>query len=142
MASTRRRVEDARSLFPACGYTTAGPRGLGRWRVSSKGCRVIGATYWPALRSAEGRRFTTSWAALVRKLSSPRVVAVKHDVPGLSLATFRGNRRALANVEQVFAIGLDFDKGLDWPALCLAFADTAAFIHTTWQSTPEAPRAR
>lgn len=103
---------------------------------------MIAATYWPSLRSAQGQRFRTSWDALCRKLSTPRVAADKHDVPGLSLATFLGDRRALANVERVYAVGLDFDQDLDWDALCHAFGDTAAFLHTTWQSTPAAPRAR
>lgn len=103
---------------------------------------ALSATYWPSLRSAQGRRFRVSWDALCRKLSCPRVAAEKHAVPGLSLATFRSDRRSLANVERVYAVGLDFDHDLDWDTLIERLADVDAFMHTTHSSTDAAPRAR
>lgn len=56
----------------------------------------ITATAWRGLRDPQGKRFSTTWPRLVQRLSVPRVVADKHDAPGLSLATYAGDRRALA----------------------------------------------
>lgn len=103
---------------------------------------MIALTYFATLRSAQGRRVRTTWARLVERLSVTRVVAVKEDTPGLSLATFTGDRRAKANVERVYAVGLDLDHHVDWDALLERFATTDSFLHTTWSSTPDEPRAR
>jgi len=102
----------------------------------------LALTYFPRLTDAQGKRYRTTWSKLVERLSVPRVCETKHEVPGLSLATYVGDRRALANVDLAYAIGLDFDKNVDWKALCVAFAESEAIIHTTWSSTPEEPRAR
>jgi hypothetical protein len=105
---------------------------------------VIEATFWRSLRSAQGQRFRTSWPALLERLATPRIVADKYATPGFSLATFRDDRRGLANVEQVVAVGLDFDElGPDgWDDLLVRFAEVDAFLHTTHSHTPDAPRAR
>jgi hypothetical protein len=102
----------------------------------------VALTYWESLRRPVGRRVRTTWPTLLERLSVPREADSKDAVPGFALATFNGDRRALANVERVYAIGLDFDAGDDWSCLVTAFAGTAAFLHTTWSSTPERPRAR
>lgn len=101
-------------------------------------------TYWGGgLLNPHGRRVRTTWDALIERLSVPRVTADKHSVPGLSLATFRGDRRSKANVEQVFAVGLDFDEGgFTWEEIAQRFAGSASFTHSTWSSTTTDPRAR
>jgi hypothetical protein len=103
---------------------------------------TIHLTYFHRLTEPQGRRYCTTWPKLLGRLTTPREVADKHDVPGVSLATFRNDRRALANVEAVYAIGLDLDKGVDWSSFVTLFGATDSFLHTTWSSTPTAPRAR
>lgn len=102
----------------------------------------VAITHWPRLTEPQGKRVQTTWSALLERLRTPRVASVKLEIPGFALATFAGDRRALANVEQVYAIGLDFDNHADLGVLRIALAKTASFLHTTWQSTPAAPRAR
>ncbi len=116
-------------------------------------------THWPELREPRGRRYRSTWSALLERLSVPRVEAVKENIPGFALATFRDDRRSLANVEQVFAVSLDIDTlgalsvdtfrepgevvpALDMTRIRKLFATTAAFVHTTWKSTIDAPRFR
>lgn len=121
---------------------------------------AIAATFWTGLRDPQGRRFATTWAKLLDRLALPRISADKHAVPGLSLATFKGDRRAKSNVEQVFAVGIDLDhldalsvdtvrpppgeiiEAPSWESLRARFADTAAFVHTTHSSTMQLPRLR
>lgn len=103
---------------------------------------VISATFFSSLVNAHGQRFHTTWTALLGRLCVPRVVADKHHAPGLSFATYRGDRRSLANVETVHAVGLDLDKRLDWDVLAGLCDPFESFVHTTWTSTDEAPRAR
>lgn len=120
----------------------------------------VGLTFFQSLRDSQGQRVQTSWSKLLTRLHVPRVSADKHAVPGLSLATFRGDRRALANVEAVYAIGLDLDHldalsvhtrrpapgeeiaARDWDSLRRTFDRSAAFVHTTHSSTLQAPRLR
>lgn len=102
----------------------------------------IEVTHWPSLRDPQGRRVHTSWPALCARLARPVETTDKHSVAGLSIATFREDRRALDRVETVSAIGLDFDEQLDWAALVDALSDCASVVHTTWSSTPEERRAR
>lgn len=119
----------------------------------------LALTHFPCLRSAQGKRYRTTWEKLVERLSVARVVADKHDSPGVSLATFVDDRRSLANVQHVFAVGLDLDHldalsirmrrtpgliidAIDWDALTVLFGATDSFLHTTWSSTSDAPRAR
>lgn len=99
-------------------------------------------TFFPKLTESKGRRVRSSWPALIARLSAPKIVASKHDAPGISLATYIGDRRALANVERVFAVGLDLDHDVDWEQLLVLFADTESFLHTTFSSTDEDVRAR
>lgn len=95
------------------------------------------------LRSPVGQRVRATWDALIERLCIPKVTTDKHSVPGLSLATFRGDHRSLANVEQVFAVGLDFDEGgFTWEEIAQRFAGAASFTHSTWSSTATEPRAR
>lgn len=104
---------------------------------------TIALTYFPRLRDAQGQRVSTTWRALLERLARPREVAEKHAAPGFSLATYRGDRRALANVERVFAVGLDLDHDVPaWAELVALFAGVDSFTHTTWSSTAAEPRAR
>lgn len=102
----------------------------------------IAITFWPKLRIPVGLRVRTNWPAILSRLASPKVVTDKLDTPGFAFATFDGDRRLLAGVQRVYAIGLDFDKDVDLGAIRKAFATTASFTHTTWNSTPDVPRAR
>ncbi len=99
-------------------------------------------TFFPALRNAQGTRKATTWPKLCEWLSRPVVSTVKDDTAGFSVATYAGDRRALANVEQVFAVGLDLDKAVSLEDLRGKFATSSAFVHTTWSSTLDEPRCR
>lgn len=131
--------------------------GGGTWGRTSEGDRLsataaavahfmpsdaIAFTYFPKLTDARGQRVSTTWERLLERLSTARASSTKHAVPGLSLATYHGDRRALDRVEHVYAVGLDLDTAVDWTRLVALFDPVDAFLHTTWSSTPEEPRAR
>ncbi len=101
-------------------------------------------TFWPRLRDPVGRRVKAPWAAICARLSAPRPPpATKEDSPGFAFATFRDDRRALANALHVHAVGLDIDHDAPaWPVLAEFFRLVPSFLHTTWSSRPEAIRAR
>ena len=101
-------------------------------------------TFWPRLRDPVGRRVKASWSAICQRLSAQRPPpATKEESPGFAFATFREDRRALANVEHVHAVGLDIDHDApSWPVLAEFFRLVPSFLHTTWSSRPEAIRAR
>jgi hypothetical protein len=103
---------------------------------------TIGLTYFESKERPIGKRVSTTWRKLIERLTIPRVAFDKGSVPGLSLATFAGDHRALANVERVWAVGLDLDHGVTWERLREKFATCAAYVHSTWSSTPAEPRAR
>ncbi len=102
----------------------------------------LGFTYFRRLVEPTGRRVSTTWEKLTARLAVERVVPIKETAPGISLATYAGDRRAIANVERVYAVGLDLDENVDWRKLCARFASVASFLHTTWSSTKADPRAR
>ncbi len=103
---------------------------------------AVSITYWENLRRPAGKRASTTWAKLLDRLSAPKTVAIKYDIPGFALATFVGDKRALANVEQVYAVGLDLDEAVEWSEVRRLFASCASFVHSTWSSTLNEPRAR
>ncbi len=84
----------------------------------------------------------TAWAKLLARLSDPKTHSVKFEIPGFALATFKDDRRSLANVEKVYALGLDLDERVDWSELRRLFGSCASFVHSTWSSTLSDPRAR
>ena len=102
---------------------------------------MISLTYFEGRNVPHGRRFRMTWTELLERLMVPRVSAVK-EVPGLSLATYREDRRALANVEHVYALGLDLDTRVSWAEVRSRFSKSASFVHSTWSSTLFEPRAR
>ena len=61
---------------------------------------------------SRGRRSTYTWREFVDTfIADPEVVRDKRKVAGFSLASFEENRRALARVEQIYALTFDFDDG-------------------------------
>ncbi len=102
----------------------------------------VSITFWPRLTEPRGKRATTTWTKLLARLSTPKVHAIKLEIPGFALATFADDKRSIANVEKVYAVGLDLDEQCDWPALQTLFCNVASFVHTTWSSTLAEPRAR
>lgn len=102
----------------------------------------LSLTFFDSLRNPQGRRVNTTWAAVVPRLTSARHFDRKEDAPGLAFATFKGDRRSLANVELVYCVGLDFDRLNDLPPVVTHFAPLRALIHTTWSSTSLQLRAR
>lgn len=103
----------------------------------------VDCTYFPPFEKARGNRFSTTWERLCGRLASPKITSAKSAAPGISLATFRGNHRTLANVERVFAVGLDLDHDVPpWDDVVHLFSDSDAFVHSTWSSTTERERAR
>lgn len=99
-------------------------------------------TYFKSLRNPEGVQRRATWQAACNWLSKPTVENSKEECGGFSLAQYTGNRRALANVRDVYALGLDFDEQVDLETLPKRFSRYASFTHTTHTSTPEAPRVR
>lgn len=128
--------------------------------------KPVALTFFRSLTDPIGRlrdgsigRVSTTWPALICRLSVPRVVKKKHEAPGFSLATYVSDRRSLANVERVYAVGLDLDHfdvlplrmkrtpGLivpapKWEDAVARFEKTECFLHTTWSSSKETPRVR
>lgn len=93
---------------------------------------------------ARGRRTQYTWLEFVDTfVADPEIVRDKKRVAGYSLATFEGNRRALARVEQVFGLVLDLDYGRPTvEAFVRAFPKTLGTVYTTWSHEPHAPRLR
>jgi len=103
----------------------------------------VDCTYFPPFEKARGKRFSTTWQRLCARLIEPKITTTKGAAPGVSLATYRGNHRTLANVERVFAVGLDLDHDVPpWEDVVHLFANSTSLVHSTWSSTPENPRAR
>ncbi len=102
----------------------------------------VAITYWQHLTEPKGVRASTTWGKLISRLSTPKVHATKLEIPGFALATFVDDKRSLATVEKVYAVGLDLDKQCAWYALQSLFCNVASFIHTTWSSSLTEPRAR
>lgn len=100
-------------------------------------------TYWERLREPVGRPVRTTWDAFCARLHYPREAAAKLELPGFSFASFAGYRRALANVERVYAVGLDLDAAIpSWEVLLETFEGWAFAAHTTFKSRPDDLRAR
>ena len=99
-------------------------------------------TCWSGVKDPIGKRVQTNWQAFCRRMAKPIATVDKMTLPGFALASFTDDRRAKANVEQVYALGFDFDDlTAPFADLCGAFTH-AAFLHTTFSSTSDAPRAR
>lgn len=111
--------------------------------------RVIRHTRFRSRTEPVGLPMATEPGELAASLASPLPVGPggKSALPLVSWATFRGNRRTLANVEAVHALGLDVDDPTADPAgLVLrardALGGVEVFAHSTASSEPGAYRLR
>lgn len=100
-------------------------------------------TFWSSLRANEGAYAEISWTQFVAFVRAPTISASKNALEGWSPASFRGNRRAKANVEAVSCIVLDDDaSGLSTDALAELWSGSGALVHTSFSHTPETPKHR
>jgi len=100
-------------------------------------------TYWRSIRQPQGQRLRVTWARLFERFATPIVAEDKLTLPGWAPATFAGDRRALANVEAVYAVGLDLDAPSSRFAIgAQLWAPYIANLHTTHSSTVDTPRYR
>lgn len=93
---------------------------------------------------SQGRQEKHTWRSFIDTfVREPEIVRDKKSVAGYSLASFQGNRRSLARVEQVFGLVLDIDHGDPTvKKIKRVFDDTRGVIYTTHSHEPEAPRFR
>jgi P4 family phage/plasmid primase-like protien len=94
---------------------------------------------------AHGARESLAWEAFASYLvrPHPELAGVpKKQLPGFSLATFKGNYRTLANVEFAYALGLDVDAGPTLAQAAACWAGFDALIFTTASHTLAAHRFR
>lgn len=91
------------------------------------------------------RKSIASWLKLFAafKNAKPPKSAGKQDQPGWCPAVFSGDSRRKANVQQVFALVLDYDSGRTKPDQALSIWDgSLACTYTSWSHAPEKPRFR
>jgi len=73
----------------------------------------------------------------------PARYATKESVPRWAPVVFADDCRRKANVIACFGVGLDVDSGAaPRAAIEAAFGEYHAIVHSTWSSTPRAPRWR
>jgi hypothetical protein len=101
-------------------------------------------TMWPSMYSRWGRRQHLTWPRFLEAyVAGPEITPRKHSTAGYSLASFADNRRGLAHVEHVHALGLDYDEGsLTLEAAARLWRKALGCIYTTWSHEPHAPRVR
>lgn len=111
--------------------------------------RVIRCTFFRARTEPRGLAVTFEPGELAASLACPLPIGPggKTALPLISWATFRGHRRALANVEAVHALGLDVDEPTTDPAglvatVRAALGDVELYAHSTASSSPGAFRLR
>ncbi len=86
------------------------------------------------------KRSTVTWDELVTKVKTP---ADRKDCGGYFLGRLRGTERKKGHVESRSAITLDADSAEPTlPDMVEVMLGCRALVHTTWQSTPGAPRYR
>jgi hypothetical protein len=104
---------------------------------------ILTVTWWRALTDTAGRRESIRWDELAAELRRAGERPYRGDYqPGWSPAAFVGDARALAAVESVSAVCLDYDAGGDADALVSRWGAFAGVLHSTRKHTPEAPRYR
>lgn len=104
---------------------------------------TITITRWPNLVDTQGTEQMLSWEYLVTQLSArPRLFRGDKEHPGWSPASFKDERRLLANCRSVFALCLDYDDGETIDAAQALWSGNAGLLHTSRKHRPEAPRFR
>lgn len=101
---------------------------------------AVEITYWEGPNNPRGRAakyFPDGFARVAHAAAR-----APHDRRGWSPATFKGGQRSKANVQKLFAVGLDFDKAGDPREVVKALTGAAGLVHTTRSHRPEAPRCR
>lgn len=115
--------------------------------------RAITFTVFPHEVEPQGERTTDTWESLAanfredhdaRKVYAltPKGDKPKATMPGWSPAAYKGNKRALANVEHVTLIVIDIDAGATLESLRAALSGYRAIVHSSMRHTPETPKFR
>lgn len=98
-------------------------------------------TWWSSPKEPHGMRGEAdSFETLVVMLSQS--ARQPHDGRAWAPVTFEGDRRAAANVERVFAVGMDVDVDGQPERVADALRGLAAFVHTTRSHSASSPRCR
>lgn len=105
------------------------------------------ATFFGEVKKPVGLRVSLHLADFVSNVWPFPHMGDKCDLPAVSFALFRGDRRASSNVEICTALGYDDDKGHPDPGayvagLRAAFPGCGWFLYSTFSSTPTAWRFR
>lgn len=95
-----------------------------------------------AQRPQRGVRVDMTWPELVRWLSMPMTAAVKDEHGGYCIASFAGDERAKANVEKIYALGLDIDDGTPFARVCELLSRYSFLAHSTFSSSAATPKTR
>lgn len=83
-----------------------------------------------------------NWPKLSEGLTRFREAPEKAKAPGWQPVRLTAPYRSAANVEHVSCLVLDCDDGTDPETASKAWSDWPHIWHTTWSSTPEAPKVR
>ena len=105
------------------------------------------ATFFREVKKPIGLRVSLALADFVSNVWPFPHMGEKADLPAVSFALFRGDRRASSNVETCTALGYDDDNGHPDPGayvgrLRAAFPGCGFFLYSTFSSTPTAWRFR
>lgn len=102
---------------------------------------TICVTHWARHDRPRGRRLEINVDDLFHSLARPFPAKSKSTSPGWAPVTFADNYRRKANVERVFAIGIDIDGG-DTAAAIAAWMHVWGCWHTTASSATDEKRIR
>ncbi len=96
----------------------------------------------PSLYRPQGRSIETTWTALGERFEHPRQAEHKGLLSRWAPVEFRHGYRCRANVVRCHAVTLDVDDGSPLDPILAAFSTLFIMVHSTFSSTPEAPRWR
>lgn len=104
----------------------------------------IWVTEWPCLTNPRGARREFTWFELVEWYSQRTQATFlgRETHPGISLATFRDDRRSKLQAEFAYCLALDFDHGASLDAIASVLTGLEFLVHTTRRHTPDDPRFR
>ena len=108
---------------------------------------TVTITRFPDNKTSTGGKIKGTWGKLFELFSQAKkpihtAEEDKNRLPGWSPATFRGNHRALPDVEHVGSLVLDYDDGATTLPDAIAAWDTTAYAVTSWRHTPKHPKFR